>query len=129
MDIFHAQRHSCINHCPSCTSSFHVATTIKALDCVSQVVVMEAKENVNFTEPIGLVTIKPYNVIFEGILNFTFAILEGNNDGKFMLNNVTGEITVLSVLDHEENPDYVLVVNVSSANSHSLSAIIAVMVS
>lgn len=128
LDMFHTQRHSCSDRCPNCTSSLHIATTIQGADFADQVIILEVEEGINMTEPVGVVTLNEYNVLFEGVDNFAFTIMEGNTDGKFTLNETTGEIRLVTELDYEEHADYMLVVNVASAQDPSKTAVVAVSV-
>jgi syndecan 4 len=128
LDIFHAQRHSCIGHCPNCTSTFHIATTIQAANFANQVLILVVEEGVNITDPIGHVIIHDYNVLFEEVVNYTFTIKEGNDGGRFAINNSSGEIQLLTALDYEEATDYMLVVEVSDAQDPNRTAVVAVSV-
>jgi syndecan 4 len=128
LDIFHVQRHSCIDFCPNCTSTFHVATTIQPSDFANQVLSLKLEEGINMTEPFGLVTLNEYNVAFEGVENFTFSITEGNEEGKFDINSDTGKIRLITPLDYEKMAEYMLVVHVASAADSSKTAIVTVAI-
>ena len=85
-------------------------------------------EGINITDPIGVITINEYNVLFEGVVNFTFTIMEGNDAGRFVVNSSSGEIQLMTTLDYEETTDYMLVVKVSNAQDPSKTAVVAVSV-
>lgn len=80
------------------------------------------------TEPVGTININDYNVVFEGVQNFTFSIMEGNDDGKFAIDDSTGDIRLVTALDYEEAAEYMLVVKVASTADPSKTAVIAVAV-
>lgn len=109
-------------------SSLHIATTIQGADFADQVIILEVEEGINMTEPVGIVTLNEYNVQFEGVVDFIFTITEGNDNGSFTLNDTTGEIRLVTVLDHEESADHMLVVNVASAQYPSKTAVVAISV-
>ena len=89
---------------------------------------LKIEEGVNITEPVGIVVLSDYNVVFEGVENFTFSITEGNEAGKFDIGNDTGEIQLVTALDYEETAEYMLVVHVASAADPIKTAVVAVAV-
>ena len=58
----------------------------------------------------------------------TYAITEGNEDGKFTIDDATGAITVAGALDHETTPSYLLTVAASDGNDGTATVSVTVTV-